>query len=339
MLRYPFTETPELGQSISVAPGVQWLRIPLPASIKNINVWVIDEGERIAIVDTGMSAPESVAAWRAAFAGPLARRQVSRVVATHLHPDHIGLAGLFTRRYDCRLWITRLEYFSCRSLAADTGREAPADAIRFYRAAGWNEDDLEHYRSRFGAFGKALHPLPDSFVGIADGDEIRIGEHIWRVVVGSGHSPEHACLYCPELALFISGDQILPRISSNVAVYPTEPEANPLDDWITSLTRIKQQVPADVLVLPAHRDPFHGLHERIDELVSGHRRDLGTLTEHLEQPRRVIDCFAALYSRPIDDGNRLLATGECLAHLNYLIAQGIVRRDVDDTDIAWYRKI
>lgn len=338
LLEYPLAEVPTAGTAVTIAPGVDWLRIPLPGSLEFINVWALADGDGLAIVDTGMSTPEAVDAWRAAITGPLGGKPVSRVFVTHMHPDHIGLAGLFTRRYHCALWITRLEFLTCRTLAADTGREAPGDGIRYYRAAGWDEDMIGVYRARFGGFGKSLHALPDSFVRIREGDEVRIGEHVWRVVVGAGHSPEHACLYCPELDLLISGDQILPRISSNVAVNPTEPGANPLADWLESLARIRREVPDSVLVLPAHNDPFHGLHERIDALIEGHHKGLADLTDFLAEPRRAIDCFAVLFRRPITSANRNMATGETIAHLNYLMAQGVVRREVDSDGVAWYRR-
>jgi glyoxylase-like metal-dependent hydrolase (beta-lactamase superfamily II) len=259
------------------------------------------------------------------------------VFVTHMHPDHIGMAGWMTRKFDCRLWISRLEFLMCRSLAADTGREAPADALTFYRAAGWDEEAIEHYRARFGGFGRALHALPDSFQRLSDGDEVRIGAHVWRVVVGSGHSPEHACLYCPELKLLISGDQVLPRISSNVSVFPTEPEGDPLTDWLTSLARIKTKVPDDVLVLPAHNDPFYGLHARIDHLIEGHERGLARLGELIAEPQRAVDVFHVLFRRKIDQGLLGMATGESLAHLNCLISRGQAQRTRDDNGVDWYR--
>jgi glyoxylase-like metal-dependent hydrolase (beta-lactamase superfamily II) len=159
------------------------------------------------------------------------------------------------------------------------------------------------------------------------------------VVVGSGHSPEHACLYCPELKVMISGDQVLPRISSNVAVFPTEPDADPLHDWLTSLARIKDLVPDEVLVLPAHNDPFYGLHARIDRLLAGHQEGLQKLRKLLVEPKRVVDVFPALFRRPIDETNLMLATGESLAHLNYLVARGEVVRSRDEAGVDWYRAI
>lgn len=341
-LSYPFEAAPKLGEAVDVAPGVKWLRMPLGGALAFINVWAIAEGPKNggdgwAIVDTGMGGADTQGAWRAAFAGPLAGKPATRVFVTHMHPDHIGMAGWLTRKFQCRLWISRLEFLMCRSLAADTGREAPADALTFYRAAGWDEEAIETYRARFGGFGRALHALPDSFQRLSDGDEVVIGDHLWRVVVGSGHSPEHACLYCPELKLMISGDQVLPRISSNVSVFPTEPEGDPLTDWLTSLARIKTKIPDDVLVLPAHNDPFHGLHARIDHLIGGHERGLARLRALIVEPKRAVDVFHVLFRRKIDSYVLGMATGESIAHLNCLIARGQARRSIDEKGVDWYQ--
>jgi glyoxylase-like metal-dependent hydrolase (beta-lactamase superfamily II) len=336
-LIYPFEQGPKTGEAIDVAAGLKWLRMPLGGALAFINVWAVEDGDGWAIVDTGMGGAATQQAWRQAFAGPLAGRTVSRVFVTHMHPDHIGMAGWLTRKFDCRLWISRLEFLMCRSLAADTGREAPADALNFFKAAGWDEEALETYRARFGGFGRALHALPDSFQRLSDGDEVMIGEHMWKVVVGSGHSPEHACLWCPDLNLIITGDQVLPKISSNVSVFPTEPNGDPLTDWLTSLARIKTRVPDEVLVLPAHNDPFFGLHARIDHLIAGHERGLARLRELIAEPKRAVDVFRALFRRQIDQNLLGLATGESLAHLNCLIARGQAVRTRDENGVDWYR--
>jgi len=338
-LSYPFAEGPTHEVAVDVAPGVKWLRMPLGGSLAFINVWAIAEDGGWAIADTGIGGAQTVQAWRDAFKGPLGGKRATRVFATHMHPDHIGMAGWLTRKYSCRLWITRLEFLTCRSLAADSGREAPPDAVRFYRAAGWDAEAIETYRARFGFFGRAIHVLPDTFRRLSDGDELDIGGRLWRVVTGAGHSPEHACLYCPELKLLISGDQVLPRISPNVAVFPAEPDADPLHDWLTSLARIKGLVPDDVLVLPAHNDPFFGLHARLDRLIGGHERGLERLRKLAAEPKRVVDLFPALFRRTIEPGLLGLATGETLAHLNYLLARGGVVRATDDADVDWYRAV
>jgi glyoxylase-like metal-dependent hydrolase (beta-lactamase superfamily II) len=317
-----------------VAPGVLWLRMPLPFTLNHINLWAVaDEdaqGPGWAIVDTGTQTPDVLAAWRALVAPerPLAATpqgaRLTRVIVTHMHPDHVGMAGWLTRKFQCRLWMTRLEYLTCRTLAADTGREAPDDAIRFFTRAGWSAEALDVYRARFGGFGKYMHALPDSYRRLSDGQALRIGAHDWRVVVGRGHSPEHACLVCDELGVLISGDQVLPRISSNVSVHPTEPDADPLGEWMASIAHLRAVLPDTLLVLPAHGEPFHGLHARLDRLAAGHDRGLERLRRTLAEPKRAIDVFGALFARPIDGKGELLgmATGESLAHLNHLLARG-----------------
>jgi glyoxylase-like metal-dependent hydrolase (beta-lactamase superfamily II) len=336
-LTYPFDQAPKAGEAVDIAPGVKWLRMPLGGSLAWINVWAIADGDGWAIVDTGIGGAETRNAWRAALKGPLEGKPVTRVFVTHMHPDHIGMSGYLTRKFEARLWITRLEFMTCRSLAADTGREAPQDAIDFFRATGWDEEALETYRARFGGFGRGMYALPDSYRRLTDGDEIIIGDHMWRIVVGSGHSPEHACLYCPDLKLMISGDQVLPKISSNVSVFPTEPDGDPLTDWLTSLAAIKTRIPDDVLVLPAHNDPFFGLHARLDHLIGGHERGLVRLRTLLAEPKRVVDVFSVLFRRRIDEGLLGLATGESLAHLNCLIARGEAVRERDPNGVDWYR--
>jgi len=314
--------------------------MPMPFTLNHINLWAVRDGGGWAIVDTGLQTMETATAWQSLLArpGPLRGEPVTRVLVTHMHPDHIGMAGWMTRRYDCRLWMTRLEYLNCRVLTADTGREAPDDGVRFYRKAGWSDDDIETYRARFGSFGKMIHPMPDSYRRLQDGQRLMIGEHEWRVIVGNGHSPEHACLCCPDLKLLIAGDQVLPRISSNVSVFPTEPDADPLADWLDSLAKLKREVPDDVLVMPAHNEPFRGLHARLDTLASGHERALARLRVSLAEPRRAIDVFDALFSRRITDPHVLgLATGESIAHINYLIGRGEVAVDQIVDAVAWYR--
>jgi glyoxylase-like metal-dependent hydrolase (beta-lactamase superfamily II) len=337
-LTYPFDAAPAPGQVVAVAPGVLWLRMPLPlAGLNHINVWALTDGEGFALADTGMQTPDTAAHWQSAFAGPLQHRAVTRVICTHMHPDHIGMAGWLTRQHDCRLWTTRLEYLTCRMLVADTGREAPGDGVRFYHAAGWDQDALESYKARFGGFGKAVYALPDSYRRIVDGEELAIGGRAWRAVVGRGHSPEHLCLHCPELRVLISGDQVLPRITSNVSVFPTEPDANPLEEWLESLASIKTRVPDDVLVLPSHNEPFRSLHARLDALISGHEQRLARMREELTTPRRAVDLFSVLFRRRVGAELLNMATGESIAHLNCLIGRNLAAREVDASGVAWYR--
>jgi glyoxylase-like metal-dependent hydrolase (beta-lactamase superfamily II) len=338
-LTYPFDAPPAARDSLEIAPGLHWIRMPLPYALDHINVWALADGDGWAIIDTGARTDDATALWHAWCNRDGAPRRVTRVFVTHMHPDHVGMAGWLTRTHGCRLWMTRMEYFNCRVAASDTGREAPEDAVEFYRRAGWTPAAINLYRARFGRFGQHIHALPESFRRLNDGEEFTIGAHVWRVIVGAGHSPEHACLYCPELALFISGDQVLPRISSNVSVYPVEPDANPLADWYASMDKLKEEVPDDVLVLPSHNDCFRGLHARLARLRSGQERSLERLRRTLSEPRRAVDVFGALFARPIGatEMSQLgLATGESIACLNYLLSRDELRRELRDDNAFWY---
>lgn len=340
-LDYPCGEAPPHGATREIVSGILWLRMPLPFALNHINLWAMRDGDGWAVFDSGVQTSETTAAWRSHCGrdGALGQRPVTRLFVTHMHPDHVGMAGWLTRKFDCRLWMTRLEYLTCRVLVADTGREAPSDGVNFYRKAGWDEDALENYRARFGFFGKFSHALPDSYRRLHDGELLRIGDHQWRVVVGNGHSPEHACFHCEELQLLISGDQVLPRISSNVSVFPTEPDADPMGDWIASLDKLRREVPDNVLVLPAHNEPFRGLHARLDQLALGHDQALERLRHALVEPKRAVDVFVELFGRPIGSEPNLLgmATGESVAHLNYLLHRGEIGREDDAAGVAWYR--
>ena len=338
-LFYPPLEAPMIGDgsAMEVADGVFWLRMPMAGSIEAINLWALADGDGWTIVDTGLRTPETAAAWRQAFASALGNRPVRRIIVTHLHPDHSGMAGWLAQKQPARLWMTRLEYLTLRVLASYTGQEAPEEAIHFYKAVGWDEDALDHYRARFGDFGKALYPLPDSFHALEDGQRLTIGGRDWTVVVGSGHSPEHALLYCPAVKLLISGDQVLPEISSNVSVHPLEPEADPLTKWLETLHAIRERVPDNVLVLPAHGRPFQGLHARITALIEGHETGLERLLGLLSSPKRAIDVFPALFKREIHKGLLGLATGESLAHLACLRTRKLATEERDSAGIRWWR--
>lgn len=336
-LDYPFARRPELGETIEIAPGVYWIRMRLPMQLNHINLWLLEDGDGWTVVDTGIRDESTADAWKTLFTGPMGGRPVRRVIVTHLHPDHIGLAGWLVRRFDVELWMTRTDYLMCRNLVADTNEEAPEEGLRFYRAAGFDKEALEGYRTRFGGFGRGVYRLPNSYRRIQGGEVIRIGGRDWEVVIGRGHAPEHACLWCREANLFISGDQILPRISSNVSLFPTEPEANPLQEWLDSCSALKALLPEDVLVLPAHNEPFRGVRLRLDELIDGHETGMEKLLALCTEPKRAVDCFPALFRSRITAGVYLMATGETLAHLSCLRARERITRTTDSDGVDWYR--
>ncbi len=339
-ISYPCATLPSPGVPEQIVPGVNWLRLPLPVSLGAINVWLLGDGPGTTLVDCGIYDDQTVALWNTLLAGALQDAPLTRIIATHLHPDHVGMAGWLSRQTGSRLWMTRLEYLQCRMLTSDSGRPAPQETLAFYQRAGWDAQTLELYRQRFGRFGRMISPLPDSYRRIRDGERLNIGGHCWEVVVGAGHSPEHACLYDADRKLLISGDQVLPRISSNVSVQPSEPDADPMHDWLESLSTLRRRVPDDVLVLPSHNKPFRGLHTRIGQLQADALGALELLRKGLDEPKRVVDLFELLFSTAVrnDDPSRLtLATGETLACLNHLLIRGEVSVSLDEQGVAWYR--
>jgi glyoxylase-like metal-dependent hydrolase (beta-lactamase superfamily II) len=339
-LVYPLGDPPPAGEAREISPGVFWIRMPLPFALQWINLWLIADGDGWTIIDTGVALEQSREYWRSIFDATLNGKPVKRVICTHMHPDHMGLAGWICRKFNATFWMSRLEYITGRMLVADTGREAPDEGVEFYRAAGWDEDSLDSYKVRFGGFGKAVSKVPDAYRRMADGDEIEIGGRIWRVITGNGHSPEHVCLWQEEAKLFISGDQVLPRISSNVSVFPTEPEGDPLADWINSCKKLLLALPNDVLVLPAHNEPFYGLHERLQNLIDGHERALARVLHRLKQGRkRAIDLFGALFARKIGPDVLGMATGEAIAHANCLIGRGLARGVKDAEGVVYYEAV
>ena len=335
-LTYPLGTPPEPGEAVQAAPGVLWMRLPLPMSLNHINVFAIEDGDGWVLVDTGLNTQASLEAWEAALAGPLGGRPITRVICTHMHPDHVGMAGWLCERTGAPLLMSRLEYITCRLLVADTGRPAPEEGVRFLRAAGWDETRIETWRREFGRFGSAVSPMPQSYRRLSEGDDVAIGDGVWHVVIGNGHCPEHVCLWRQSDGVFISGDQILPRISSNVSVWPTEPLQDPLADWLTSLDKLRGLLPTDTFVLPAHGEPFTGVHTRLDALKRGHETGLRRLERSLRTPKRAIDVFSSLFARPIGDGVFGMATGESLAHLNCLENRGLIRRDRDADGVDWW---
>ena len=330
-LTYPHGRNfPALGELIQLADGVAWARLPVPGSLKHINIWALDDGEGVALVDTGLNSPESRDCWEALLSGPLAGRKISRIIVTHFHPDHLGLAGWLCERFDAPLSMTREEWLFGRMLTADVRDAPPREAFLYWRGAGWDEQRIAAEAAKgWGRFSAMVSSVPASFVRMRDGDLLTIGDRQWRVVVGSGHCPEHACLVDEQGGVMIAGDQVLPRITSNVSLSLSEPLADPLGDWLRSIEKLKQ-LPADLLVLPSHGDPFTGLHARLNALADGHADRLDALHAHLAEPRRAVDCFGILFGRRIDDGVYGLATGEAMAHLRHLEVTGRAVRAARD---------
>ena len=339
VLRYPW-ETPPAGiEAIEVASGVLWMRLPLPMKLDHVNVYALDEGDSWTIVDTGFDSKKSRAIWGELLAGPLGGKPVSRVIVTHHHPDHIGLAGWFQSEHGAELWTTRTAWLMGRMLQLDTQEETTPEIIAFWRSAGMDEAIIQQRISeRPFNFSDVVSPLPLGYRRIKQGDTIRVGGRDFDVHMGNGHAPEHATLWSRDDNLVIAGDQILSSISSNIGVYATEPEADPVGDWLEACERLNALARADHLVLGGHKLPFTGLPTRMRQLIENHHSALKRLEAHLETPCTAADCFSVLFKRKIGPAEYGLALVESIAHVQHLWLEGRATRE-KRADGAWlYRR-
>ncbi len=334
-IRYPWPEAPAQGQAIELSEGVLWMRLPLPMALDHVNIYALDDGDSWTIVDTGIHSKRSVALWEQLLAGPLQGRPVGRVILTHHHPDHIGMAGWLMARFDAELVTSRTAWLMARMLILDVEERPTEQALRYWRSAGM---DAETYETRKNArpynFGDICYPLPVGYTRVRQGDTIRAGGRDWTVHMGNGHAPEHLTLWSQDDSLVLAGDQILPSISPNIGVYPTEPEADPLGEWLEACERLGALAREDHVVLGGHKLPFTGLPLRMQQLRENHHGALERLRAHLDTPRVAADCFLPLFKRKIDEGIYGLALVETVAHLNHLHQTGQISR-TRGPDGAW----
>jgi glyoxylase-like metal-dependent hydrolase (beta-lactamase superfamily II) len=330
-LSYPFAESPAAGTSLEIRPGIRWLRMPLPMALDHINLYLLEDSDGWWAVDTGMALGPTESLWRQVIAD-LGDKPIKAVLCTHMHPDHIGMAGWLCDQWQAPLYMTQAEYLSGRVYSTIDPDNFGWMHEQFYRRAGYDEAMIEQARARFAGFGSIIRQIPGSYHRLQHGDVLRINDVRWRVIVGRGHSPEHACLYSDALNILLSGDQVIPRITSNVSVSASEPEGNPLRDWFAAHERFIEELPEDCLVLPAHNEPFHGLHARSRYLIDHHEEQLLALEQACaERPQTALELLPVLFTRTLDEHQLGLALGECIAHLNYLHQRGQLAREADAT--------
>jgi glyoxylase-like metal-dependent hydrolase (beta-lactamase superfamily II) len=335
-LEHPWAEPPAPGTTLTIAPGIRWLRMPLPFALNHINLWLLDDGDGVAIVDTGLGLPDTRELWDRIFANELHGKRVTRVIATHFHPDHFGNAGWLTERWKVELWCTQAEVMAAHLACA---RDDAGDIIRMehYRRHGVVAEALERLRERGNHYSSLVPTLPISYRCMREGDRVVIGGRSWQVMVVLGHAPEHASLWCAAANVLISGDQVLPKITTNVSVWADRPHDDPLRLYLDSLARFRP-LPADALVLPSHGLPFRGLHARLDALRAHHDERLAETLGALSEPRAAAELIPVLFRRQLDTHQLSFAIGEALAHLNYLEVEGSVTRSLGPDGIERFQK-
>lgn len=336
LIRFPFEAPPSEGQWREVAEGIFWIRLPLPMALDHVNVFALDDGDGWTLVDTGLNSKRGRALWEMLLAGPLAGKEVRRLIVTHHHPDHVGLAGWFQAR-GVELLMTRTAWLYARMLTLDEQPKATAESQAYYQQAGMPAEMLaKRIEERPFNFCDVVYPMPVGFTALAEGDVIRMAGRDWQVRLGSGHAPDHATFWSGDLV--IGGDQLLPGISANIGVYPTEPMADPLAEWLASCRRFAELATDAHFVLPGHKLPFYGLPLRLHQMVENHEGALDRLRSHLVQPKTAHDCFPPLFKRDIGPGEYGLALVETVAHLNHLLHRGQVSRHLDSKG-AWQWQI
>ncbi|WP_282127458.1 MBL fold metallo-hydrolase [Roseobacter litoralis] len=334
-LRYPWENPPEEGTATQVAPGVLWMRLPLPMKLDHVNIYALDEGDSWTVVDTGFASRRTKAIWRTLMDGPLQGKPITRVIVTHHHPDHVGLAGWLQSEFGAELLTTRTAWLFSRMLTLDEQAVPSDESIAFYQSAGMDPEVLARRRvERPFNFADVVAPMPLGFTRLKQGDVIEFGGRQWDIHTGNGHAPEHATFWSRDDNLVIAGDQILPSISPNIGVYATEPMADPIGDWLESCERFAAIARPDHLVLGGHKLPFTGLPMRLSQLIDNHQGALSRLLAFIDTPKAAGECFAPLFKRRIGDGEYGLALVEAVAHVSHLYQSGLATRTLRG-DGAW----
>lgn len=335
-IRYPFPEPPAPGAAIEIRPGLLWLRLPLPMALDHVNVYALADPEGWTLIDCGFYSPAMVAEWDKLLAGPLAARPVRRVLITHHHPDHIGMAGWFVAR-GAELMISRTAWLTARMLVLDEEARPTPEALAFWHRAGLSGAEIARRAGeRPFNFADCVHPLPPGFTRLSEGQGLHLGGRDWQIRLGQGHAPDQVTLWSGDLVL--GADQLLPSISPNIGVSVLEPEADPLAEWLASCTRLSGFASPGQLVLPGHKLPFTGLGLRLAQLIENHHSALGRLSDWLTEPRRAIECFQPLFRRSIGPREQGLALAETLAHLNYLYLRGQITRAADPEGVMLWQR-
>ena len=337
-VHYPHTEFPAAGELVEVAPGIFWLRMPLPFQLDHINLWLLRDADSWTLIDTGFAEASVQALWEQILArldAPL-----RRLLVTHFHPDHLGLATWLQEKTGAELWMSSGEFLTAHAVWHEVGGHGARFMCEQFREHGLHGERLEKFATRGSGYRRAVPSLPEHYHRLKEGDQLVIGGNVWEMIVGYGHSPEHLALYCAELDVLISGDMLLPRISTNISVFAATPAADALRWYLDSLALMAQRLPPQTLVLPSHGLPFTGVQPRVEALQAHHEERLHALEDSCEQaPQSAAELLDVLFNRPLDTHQTMFAMGEAIAHLNYLEQAGRLSRCIDADGVIRYSRM
>ena len=327
--QFPYPLPPEPGHTIEVAPGILWIRLALPFRLDHVNIYVLQDGPSYAVVDTGLFDAATVATWEALLAGALCERPITRILATHFHPDHVGMAGWLAARTGAQLLMSQTEYLTALNIRLDPAGLDAEPYRSFYTGHGLDPGVTTNLLTKGQDYLRMVSDLPRTFRRLVVGERLTIGKREFAVLTGGGHAPEQVMLHCAEDGLLLCADQVLARISPNISVQAIDPQGDPLGMFLSSLSELKRELAADTLVLPGHNLPFVGLHVRVDELLAHHESRCAAIVDACRDAgRSAMDLVPVVFRRPIDDPHQMgFAFGEVLAHVNYLLRQGRLRSE------------
>jgi glyoxylase-like metal-dependent hydrolase (beta-lactamase superfamily II) len=325
-LVFPHPTPPAPGTVIEVAPGILWTRLALPFRLDHVNIYFIDDGDGWALIDTGLGDRATQAAWQPLLDGLLAERPLTRIIATHFHPDHVGAAGFLLQRFEVPLYMSATEYLQSLNIHLDPGALEAEHYRRFYLDHGLDAGSTQRVVTSGHAYLKLTSGLPPTYHRVVAGDVLRIGGREFDVLTGGGHSPEEIMLNCRSDKLFLAADQVLPNISPNVSVVAVDPEGDPLGYYLRSLQALRREIPDDVLVLPGHNLPFYGLHARVAELIGHHQARCERIAQACRAtPKSAAELIPLVYARHLDPHQMGFAFSEVLAHVNYMRRRGTLQ--------------
>lgn len=330
-IKYLFDQPPAPGEVRQLLPGITWVRVPLPFVLDHVNCWLLDDGgttNSVTVIDTGADKPKTRELWDRVLTETVADRSVSRLICTHGHPDHVGLAGWLVDKLGVSLHMTLAEWLLPQVWLEESRKPMSTATKGFFTGHGVTETAIAKMDASREIAPFRNYPLPSSFIRIRDNDTITFGGRSWKVLVCGGHADEHASFYCKADGILIAGDQILSRISPVVGVFPSQPDAEPLADYLASLKRLRK-LPDDTIVLPSHGLPFRGLHTRIDQLAMHHAGRLGALWQLMDVPSNGIKLAHGLFPKAMAaEGQTVMALAETLAHAHHLVASKKAKRQV-----------
>jgi glyoxylase-like metal-dependent hydrolase (beta-lactamase superfamily II) len=326
---FPIAEPPGAGQLTEVAPGLLWLRLALPFRLNHVNIYLLEDGDGYAAIDTGIGDAATQAIWEQLLDGPLKARPLTQIIVTHFHPDHVGMAGWLCERTGAPLLMSQTEYLTSRLIHSEPEALDAEPYRSFYLGHGLDPDTTAKLLGGGNRYLHMVTGLPRTFRRLVAGEVLQIGTRALTVLTGGGHAPEQVMLHDPANNLLLAADQVLARISPNISVQAMDPDGDPLGIYLRSLAALNAGLPANTLVLPGHDLPFTGLHARTNALAAHHAARCEAILDACRiRGLTGAELVPVVFRRPIDDPHQMgFAFSEALAHANLMLRAGTLRQE------------